>query len=189
VTMPAPLVQEPVALYDTSAGESPRLGIWRSPVTVIMISLSATSIGVAPAMGHLVLEVPRTAILQSKAQTEVFKTDAPSAVVPADVLRAIRVESGLTWEQLARVFGVSRRAIHHWAAGEKMSGHHIDLLGQLAKVVSDAPGTTASERRSALLLPGNDGVSALETFRARVLAGRALVNPPVATQAALFGAE
>jgi DNA-binding transcriptional regulator YiaG len=36
----------------------------------------------------------------------------------------LRRLSGLTWEQVASLFDVSRRAVHHWASGKPMTAEH-----------------------------------------------------------------
>lgn len=41
-----------------------------------------------------------------------------------DGISELRRLSGLTWEQVAALFGVSRRAVHHWASGKPMAADH-----------------------------------------------------------------
>lgn len=50
-------------------------------------------------------------------------------------IRALRETSGLSWQQIARLFGVSRRAVHMWAAGGRMTDHHAELLERHLAVV------------------------------------------------------
>lgn len=76
-------------------------------------------------------------------------------------------QSGLTWDQLSRVFGVSRRAVHMWATGGRMNSSHAATLRELEAVVQGLPGTNSAERRAALLAPGPEGVSIIDRFRAR----------------------
>lgn len=49
-----------------------------------------------------------------------------------DFLREIKEKSGLTWDQLAKGFGVSRRTVHMWMAGGKMSAGNQERLIRLA---------------------------------------------------------
>ncbi|MGE3839928.1 MAG: hypothetical protein AB7G40_18700 [Hyphomonadaceae bacterium] len=54
-------------------------------------------------------------------------TPAP-AETPARAVLEIRRISGLTWDELATLFSVSRRSVHHWASGKQVSSaneHHI----------------------------------------------------------------
>jgi DNA-binding transcriptional regulator YiaG len=43
----------------------------------------------------------------------------------------IRLRTGLTWDQMARLFGVSRRTVHLWASGAAMSSAHEEHLHRL----------------------------------------------------------
>jgi hypothetical protein len=65
-------------------------------------------------------------------------------------LTALRRVSGLTWDQVARLFGVSRRSVHFWASGAPMSAAHEEHLHHLVALLRglDAP---ADRVRSALL--------------------------------------
>ncbi|MEM5709754.1 helix-turn-helix transcriptional regulator, partial [Elizabethkingia meningoseptica] len=40
----------------------------------------------------------------------------------------IRRLSGLTWEELADLFDVSRRSVHHWASGKPVNTEHDQAL-------------------------------------------------------------
>ncbi|AYJ85330.1 hypothetical protein D3Y57_04755 (plasmid) [Sphingomonas paeninsulae] len=54
---------------------------------------------------------------------------------PQDVLQEIRKRTLLTWDQLAQIFRVSRRAVHHWAAGQSLSVGKLGQLHELYKCV------------------------------------------------------
>ena len=73
-------------------------------------------------------------------------------------------DSGLTWEQLARVFGVSRRAVHMWATGGRMNATNAEILMRFVDYLDQMHGGP-DERRTALLTIGRDGSSALDRFR------------------------
>lgn len=86
----------------------------------------------------------------------------PAAAAPAELsdkqtVRQVHDESGLTWDQLARIFGVSRRAVHHWAAGGRMNAAHAEMLRELAAMVSSLPAADPDGRRAALLAGGEEG--------------------------------
>jgi len=42
----------------------------------------------------------------------------------AEALLELRRRSGLTWESMSSLFGVSRRTVHHWANGKAPSAQH-----------------------------------------------------------------
>jgi len=72
--------------------------------------------------------------------------------------------SGLTWDQLGKLFGVSRRAVHMWASGKRMNARNTELLAELLRLINSAPGETAEERRAWLFAPRADGVTPIERF-------------------------
>jgi DNA-binding transcriptional regulator YiaG len=72
--------------------------------------------------------------------------------------------SGLTWDQLGKLFGVSRRAVHMWASGKRMNARNTELLTELLRLINSAPGSTAEERRAWLFAPRADGVTPIERF-------------------------
>lgn len=74
----------------------------------------------------------------------------------AELLTRTHRESGLTWDQLARYFGVSRRAVHLWAAGGRMSATNEELLAHLVFAVDRLyEGCTEDTH---IFLPYRDGV-------------------------------
>lgn len=73
--------------------------------------------------------------------------------------------SGLTWEQLARLFGVSRRAVHNWANGGRMTARHIEVLSGLLHRVTGLAASTPTERRDLLLAPSSSGQTLFEELR------------------------
>lgn len=83
----------------------------------------------------------------------------------AIVVRDLHEISGLTWEQIAKLFSVSRRAVHLWAAGKPMNAGHEELLSGLLRIAKALPGSTAAQRRSAMLRPGASGPSIYDQLR------------------------
>lgn len=84
--------------------------------------------------------------------------------VRANVRTAIselRCISGLTWEQLARVFGVSRRTLHFWASGKSINATNEQHLRKLLKTLLRADRGSASSNR-AMLLHDQNGVSPID---------------------------
>ncbi|MGW1121784.1 helix-turn-helix domain-containing protein [Streptomyces tanashiensis] len=69
-------------------------------------------------------------------------------------VRLLRERSGLSWQQVARLFGVSRRAVHMWASGSRMTDHHAELLGRHLEVVRKHDQGDAEATRQHLLAAG-----------------------------------
>lgn len=84
----------------------------------------------------------------------------------AKAINKAHEDSGLTWEQLARVFGVSRRAVHMWANGARMNATNAELLMRLIGFLDQIEGGP-HQRRATLLAIGADGKSALDRFRSQ----------------------
>jgi transcriptional regulator with XRE-family HTH domain len=70
--------------------------------------------------------------------------------VPA-IMAEVKRLSGLTWDQLGKILGVSRRTVHNWTNGETVRpGHLTNLLSLLERIrgLRDMP---AFKVRQALL--------------------------------------
>src|SRR4028119_75314 len=50
-------------------------------------------------------------------------------------LSKLRRLSGLTWEQLAKLFNVSRRTLHFWASGQPLSRFNEEQLNRLLEAI------------------------------------------------------
>lgn len=82
-----------------------------------------------------------------------------------EVTQWLKSSSGLTWDQLARVFGVSRRTVHLWANGGRINAANAEALREFAAIVAQHKGTAADVTRAALLEVGADGRSLIDRFR------------------------
>lgn len=81
---------------------------------------------------------------------DVNQTDEGSSGTAA-TLKDVRERTGLTWDQIARLFGVSRRAVHLWAAGGRMTATNEETLVGLADVLSKTADGPEREARRAVL--------------------------------------
>ena len=82
--------------------------------------------------------------------TRGIDSDPHPKPVAASRIRQLKEDSALTWDQLRRLFGVSRRAVHMWAGGAQMNSRNEERLAYLEQIVT-ALGSTAAERRDMLL--------------------------------------
>lgn len=104
-----------------------------------------------------------------------YAVDAPQRAIDTESrtdreeVAWIKDHSGLTWDQLGKVFGVSRRAVHMWANGGRLNEQNARRLRSFSALVKDiegaTPATTAEMVRSQLLQIGNDGFSTLDRLR------------------------
>ena len=109
----------------------------------------------------------------------------PTAQPAGAAVNELRRLSGLTWEQLAQVFNVSRRSLHFWASGKAMSLANGEHLQRVLAVVRRIDRGSASATRTALLGGCEDGNRPFDLLVAghheRVLS---LLGPGVARPAA-----
>lgn len=103
--------------------------------------------------------LPQTMVLRS--QRPVGQTTAGAAVIVAEPAGAaigeLRRLSGFTWDQLARIFHVSRRSLHFWASGKPMAPSNEERLQRLLSVVRTIDRGSARANRTALLGAREDG--------------------------------
>lgn len=71
----------------------------------------------------------------------------------------LRRLGGFTWEQIARLFQVSRRSIHFWASGKMMSPRHEEHLHRVLSVMRRIDRGSASANRAALFTEGVDNIA------------------------------
>jgi transcriptional regulator with XRE-family HTH domain len=89
-----------------------------------------------------------------------------SLAVPAgEAIAELRTLSGLTWEQLARVMGVSRRSLHLWASGKPMASTNEEKLARVLAVVRQLDRGTAAANRGWLLASSTEGLLLLDLLK------------------------
>jgi transcriptional regulator with XRE-family HTH domain len=99
--------------------------------------------------------------MTSRSQYSVEQTTAgaafPVAAPDGAAIGELRRLSGFTWDQLARLFNVSRRSLHFWASGKPMASDNEEHLQRLLAVIRKIDRGSASENRTALLSVREDG--------------------------------
>ncbi|GAA1512023.1 hypothetical protein GCM10009690_13790 [Brevibacterium permense] len=72
----------------------------------------------------------------------------------ADLVKQIKSRGSYTWDQVAKLFGVSRRTVHLWASGGRISAANEEALGRVMKqieTIEEVGGQGARLRFLALL--------------------------------------
>lgn len=82
----------------------------------------------------------------------------------------VKAHSGLTWDQLGKIFGVSRRAVHMWANGGRLNESNARRLRAFAAIIrgfeTEMPdGSTPEVVRARLLQVEPDGLSVIDRLR------------------------
>jgi hypothetical protein len=78
------------------------------------------------------------------------------------VIAQLRRLTGLTWEQLAYLFDVSRQSVHFWASGGSMTVAHRLHLERVLDTVRFVDRGSITENRAALLEIRDDGATLLD---------------------------
>ena len=71
-------------------------------------------------------------------------------------IHELRRISGLTWDQLARLFNVSRRSLHAWGSGQPLYPANEERLNRLLAIIRYIDRGAADLNRQALLTPTTD---------------------------------
>jgi len=153
----------------------------RSPATKVAVSAlflvataGSTTAGVPP-------REPMPIIRGAEAAGGLARALEWQPATDAELVKWLHDESGLTWDQIARTFDVSRRAVHLWANGGRVSAGNAEALQALVALVRNAATSSRTETRAALLAVGSDGMSLIDRFRrAQHAASRAVTGTPLA---------
>jgi hypothetical protein len=70
----------------------------------------------------------------------------------------LRRLSGLTWHQLARLFGVTPRSLHFWVSGKPLAPANEEHLNRLLATIRQLDRGNAQENRALLLGVHKEGV-------------------------------
>ncbi len=91
---------------------------------------------------------------------------APDEQGSAAAILELRRLTGLTWDRLARLFGVARRSVHFWASGKPLNAENEEQLYRTLSVIRTIDRGSAGENR-ALLLREQGGRRPLDLLAAR----------------------
>jgi hypothetical protein len=94
-----------------------------------------------------------TAIPASHAISDVMIPDLNAGAQ----VRELKLFSGLTWAQFAGLFGVTRRAVHFWVEGGRMSADHHMRVDRIRQALARVGGSSPDETRAALFTVGPTG--------------------------------
>ena len=176
-------------LFDTtSAGGA--MFLMRQVREPILASVIVVGLGTSAAAMPSADAVPQ---LQRPVDQTNAGVSLPEALSAGHAIAELRRLTGLTWDQLARLFNVSRRALHFWASGKPMASGNEEHLQRLLAVVRKIDRGTATANRGRLLAAREDGslafdllaVGAYDQALTLVATGDARhVSPPNLTEAA-----
>ena len=83
----------------------------------------------------------------------------------SEAIHEIRRLSGLTWDELADLFAVSRRSLHHWANGKTLTVRHEQQIRKVLTVLRLHTDGSARNLRAWLVSADSSGLSALDRLK------------------------
>jgi DNA-binding transcriptional regulator YiaG len=84
--------------------------------------------------------------------------ELPNGKSTGAALMELRRLSGMTWDQLARLFEVSRRTLHFWASGKSLNAGNEEKLYRVLSSIREIDRGTAQANRTALFTPQAGGI-------------------------------
>lgn len=100
--------------------------------------------------------------------TITVEASRPEAVSPNQVqsVRELRQLSGLTWQHLADMIGVSAKTLHNWAAGRPMDEKNLRRVGAVISLLRYIDRGNAEANRALLFNHQVEGQTAFELVKA-----------------------
>jgi len=144
-----------LAGFGTSGGSRLHAG-----ATALVLGVSVWTAVIAPSVTHV-----EPASHFSDDLTSV-RASTPTRATDRERVEELYARSGLTWDQLGKLFGVSRRAVHHWATGGKLSSANAATLAELSAFLKARPDLAAPQMRKAFFEPDHHGRSIIDRLRA-----------------------
>jgi DNA-binding transcriptional regulator YiaG len=173
-----------VAVDSTSAGTA-----LRQLQTPVLLGLMLTGIGTSPGPDPASISL-RQPLRIEQTNAGVSLPDESSGAAIAELRRV----SGFTWDQLARLFGVTRRSLHFWASGKAMTVENQERLQHLLATVRQVDRGSATANRDVLMAVRQDGTVPFDLLTdgqyTRVISvlgqgsGRPAIKPPALSAAA-----
>jgi transcriptional regulator with XRE-family HTH domain len=117
-----------------------------------------------------------------------FPLELTQGLATQTQIRQLRERSGLTWDELARLFGVSRRSVHNWATGTRLNSKHAVMLEYITALVDTHDAGEPTATRASLMTPSPGGISEYRRLRDRAL-DRTPTNPEGFTPTELLGGQ
>ena len=144
-----------------------------SGVIVPPVFLVASLFGVTTDAGANLISHELSSLVKNQAGTSGAPSKRPTVDAPESVntlpknkisnsLTRIHTISGLTWEEIAYLLGVSRRAVHNWLNGLKVSSKNARNLAELHRIIQKVDRGDPASTRAHLLASRENGVTLYE---------------------------
>jgi DNA-binding transcriptional regulator YiaG len=150
----------------------PKVGSALLPAFIVMELLTGgTSLPSPPPSTSISVQIFQTLPRADRSDTS---EEEVAAILPelAKSVRSLYRRSGLSWDELAHIFGVSRRTLYNWSTGGKVSASYAQAISSVIRAVHQVDVGNPQLTRSKLLAPAEDGT----TLYARLIQQRS--KPP-----------
>jgi len=137
----------------------PKVGSALLPAFIVMELLTGgTSLPSPPPRTSVTVQIFQ---ISPQAGRSDIAEEEDAAILPelAKSVRSLYRRSGLTWDELAHVFGVSRRTMYNWSTGGKVSASYAQAISSVIRVVHHVDTGNPQLTRSKLLAPAEDGTT------------------------------
>ncbi len=136
-----------LALDIDRTSNEPRILYFLSAGVVAFVTCAA---GTSPA-GYQPIALLENAQIQTGSLSQNFGNERRTTITIPTALSELRRRAALTWDDLSKLFGVSRRAVHLWASGERLSAANDAKVRGLYTKVRDHSSVHPHQLRQELL--------------------------------------
>lgn len=149
-------------LEEPTSSDSAVTPVQRGPQSFVLVGLAATAFALGGPTTAQSLQATRAVDTgwTSGVHSRRFVAGAELALS----VRRLKDRTGLSWQQLADAFGVSRRSLHFWQNGGNMTAANVDRLTQLSADVAALGLDDPKGIRAALLTPRESGESIFNSW-------------------------
>ncbi|WP_159077449.1 hypothetical protein [Polynucleobacter rarus] len=145
----SPSVRSSNTAYPTSLSRQPVVGF-------IFVSLISAAVSPGSSAGII---VDPAAFRFAESKTDAGLAESRNTKKHLHSLAVLRQLTGLTWDQIGKLFGVSRRAVHFWANGKTMTAPHHEHLERSLSSMKAADKGNAPANRQSLFVTDKNGVA------------------------------
>jgi DNA-binding transcriptional regulator YiaG len=97
----------------------------------------------------------------------------------SNLVHKLHDESGLSWAQFAKLFGLSARTVQVWASGVPLGSGQREQLDRIEELIMSLPGRTPEARKEALFATPKNGRSVFDDIRSTYASRDDDINRPV----------
>lgn len=137
---------------------------WQSNTRHLLVGVLLAGMGTTT--GSTPREPPSTTAYVLEYSTTAGTTVSTNSNAGAQIGELRRL-TGFTWDQLASLFGLSRRSLHFWASGKAMAASNEEHLLRLLAAVRKVDQGSAAKNRTLLLSPSRTGEVPMDLLAAQ----------------------